>query len=527
MLRPACVKAPLFRLQVLFRKHPEWKSLPVVAVEQDKPAGIILEINPLARKHGIEEGMKYATALALAPNLQAGSPLPGEIEDDSEAVKRLLLQFSPELESIPDDPTTFWVNAAGMQTLYPTLAAWAAALRQEASEHGFYLCVVIGFRKIGTYIALQNSLQHTTRSKPQNQSSTGCRNSRETAPETGVRIFSDLQEEKEAVESASVAALPIGRNARRQLEALGVTTVGNFLRLPPGGLRIHYGKEVERVYWFAKGGKENPFTPEKRVELPLLERSLLYPAQTLALLHPHIEELLTELLSRTRAARQFLSELLLLLFFEETAHMPQEERIRPAQPTRNKTLWLKLIRLRLERKHFPGRVVRLVLLGGWAAETREQIELFHTGTKRDPAAAADAFAQVRAELGDDVFHVAELSPNHLPEAQFRWIPVYTPSIPEKDSTREENAGREKKNSGPPAHNVIIRRIFPHPRPFPALKKYLSRGTLHIYGPFMLSGGWWVRQNRRDYYFAESSSKEVVWIYFDRTRKQWMLHGFLD
>ena len=44
------------------------------------------------------------------------------------------------------------------------------------------------------------------------------------------------------------------------------------------------------------------------------------------------------------------------------------------------------------------------------------------------------------------------------------------------------------------------------------------------GPYIVSGGWWVREVHREYYFAETESGEILWIYYDKRRRSWFLHG---
>jgi protein ImuB len=47
------------------------------------------------------------------------------------------------------------------------------------------------------------------------------------------------------------------------------------------------------------------------------------------------------------------------------------------------------------------------------------------------------------------------------------------------------------------------------------------------GPYILSGGWWVREVRRDYYYVETRRGELLWVYYDRRRRGWFLHGRVE
>lgn len=49
----------------------------------------------------------------------------------------------------------------------------------------------------------------------------------------------------------------------------------------------------------------------------------------------------------------------------------------------------------------------------------------------------------------------------------------------------------------------------------------------MYGPYRVSGGWWKRTVERDYYYAETDTGGLLWVYWDRPRGAWFLHGTVD
>ena len=49
----------------------------------------------------------------------------------------------------------------------------------------------------------------------------------------------------------------------------------------------------------------------------------------------------------------------------------------------------------------------------------------------------------------------------------------------------------------------------------------------LHGPFRVSGGWWVRTVERDYYYAETQRGEILWVFYDRPRRRWFIHGEVD
>jgi protein ImuB len=150
----------------------------------------------------------------------------------------------------------------------------------------------------------------------------------------------------------------------------------------------------------------------------------------------------------------------------------------------------------------------------------DQLRLF-ARPGRDPEAASRAFASLRAAFGDDVVVRARLHDAHLPEASFAWEKL-------------ERAIQPRVDPKPPAEPPLIRRLLAKPFRLPSRSRHeedgwLLRGLAHgpvvqLHGPHLISGGWWRSEVERDYHFAELGTGEVLWIFFDRRRRRWFLHG---
>ena len=118
--------------------------------------------------------------------------------------------------------------------------------------------------------------------------------------------------------------------------------------------------------------------------------------------------------------------------------------------------------------------------------------------------------------------VAELHDGHLPEARFGWR-----RCARLDPAAPDPAGRA----------TLLRRILTRPlalhdqRPGPDgwLAGGLEAGPVTaLHGPYVISGGWWAGDERhRDYHFAETRRGDVLWLFFDRRRRRWFLHGLVE
>ena len=128
MDRTACIDLPAFPLQILLRKHPDWREHPAAVVEADTPQGTILWLNEKARAAGIATGMRYAAGLSLASGLRAAVVAPHEIEAQVGEIGELLRRFTPSVEPGDGEPGVFWLDAKGLTRLFGSLVEWASGL---------------------------------------------------------------------------------------------------------------------------------------------------------------------------------------------------------------------------------------------------------------------------------------------------------------------------------------------------------------------------------------------------------------
>src|SRR5436189_6126027 len=91
--RLACVNLPAFPLQLLLKRHPDWAAHPAAVVAEDKPQGLILWVNEIARKSGMLPGFRYAAGFSLNSALRAGEVPVADIEGAIETLTREFIRF--------------------------------------------------------------------------------------------------------------------------------------------------------------------------------------------------------------------------------------------------------------------------------------------------------------------------------------------------------------------------------------------------------------------------------------------------
>ncbi|MFO7653967.1 MAG: DNA polymerase Y family protein [Candidatus Krumholzibacteriia bacterium] len=476
-------------MQLLLRGRREWRGGPAAVVAADSPQAPLLWVNEAARQAGILPGMRHAAALSLDHRLQAATVDDAEIAAAVTRLHRHLLRYSPRVEPAAHEPGVFWLDARGLERLFGAPRAWAERLLRSLTRAGFTAAAAVGFTRFGSY--------GLARLRP------------------GLTITPTAQHETAALHGAPLDRLLLDHRLRDDLRRLGVQTVGEFVALPAPEVRGRFGLAAAALHRLARDEEFAPLQPQLLPE-PLRAREVLdepeHDAWRLLFL---IKRLLHPLLPRLAERRRAVATLELELVLADRHGSRWRERLRPAAPSLDTVLLMELVRLRLERLALDGGVERVELTLQDAGAPAEALGLFARQHRRDLAAADRALARVRAEFGDDAVACAELCPNHLPEARFRWVGL--PALRTAQAERPPAAGAPARGPRP-----LVRRLLRRPRPVPPPPRSWLRG-----GPYLVSGGWWQGEVRRAYCFAADGRGGLSWLYHDARRRRWLLQGRVE
>lgn len=501
----ACLDLPALPLQLVWRQEPGWRAHPVVVIDEDRPQGGVLWACERARAAGVLVGQRYAHALSLCRGLRARVVPPEQIAAAIDELRATLHALSPRVEPHAD-PGTFWLDGAGLERIFvddgdrPPGSAWGVAIMQAATALGYRSAVVVGFSRFATY-----AIARATR--------------------TGVTVIRSDADERAAASAVPLARLDVAPKLRDSLARLGVTTVGGLVRLPGGGILERFGSDAHRLYQLAAGERWDPLVPVAPPEAPdervLLDDDEHDVERLVFILKAPIDRLLDRLAGKARALTALHVELALKHAVGKIEL--RADCIKPAAPTLDARALVRLVHLRLTGMP-PSAPVNAVRV--WAedvAATREQLALFAAKPRRDLRAADEAIARVRAELGDDAVVRAVLREGHLPEASFGW---------------ERLVHVVAAKPQPKLVRPLVRRLLARPQPLPPQARqvrddgWLLSGLEHgavvrIFGPYVISGGWWQHELHREYHFAELKRGDCLWVYYDRNRRRWFWQGAIE
>ena len=508
----ACIDLPALPLQLAWRSEPELRRHATVVIDEDRPQGIVLWACERARSVGILPGQRYAHALGLCSTLRARVVPPAQIEAAVVELRAALHACSPRVETSSmrgGEPGTFWLDGDGLERVdfadrrRPggtgdfSDPSWGAAIQRAIASLGFAGAIVVGFSHFATYALAR-------------------------AGRSGVTIMPSDADERTAAAAVKLARLDIDPKLRDALARLGVTTLGQMVRLPGGGILERFGHDAFHLYQLAAGERWDPLVPAAPPEAPdervLLDDDIEDSEQLVFVLRPAIERLLERLAAKGRALTALHVELVLRHAVGNTEMLA--EHIKPAAPTLDARALVRLVHLRLTGSPPQAPVHAARVWPDDAPASHDQLAMFAVRPRRDLRAANEAIARVRAELGDAAVVRAVLREGHLPEASFGWEPLaqLQPAAPEAKLVRP-----------------LVRRLHAKPQILPPQSRHvrddgwllsgLEQGAIvRIHGPYIVSGGWWAGEVQRDYHYAELRRGDCLWVYFDRGRHRWFCHG---
>ena len=493
MKRVSCVSLPMLPLQIVLRGKPHWRGAPIAVVDDEGPSGRITHLDTLAKKARLRIGMRQTVARDLVPNLHTAVVSQEEVSDVCRDLVQALQTFSPRVEAL-GQAGAFHIDPEGLRRLYGGYRNWATCIHRYLRARRWQSSVTVGFhRHRALAVAMTND---------------------------GVIVLENAEQERERANQTALVEFGLSGELCENLAALGIETLGDFLGIPVGELHSRFGAEASALHDSFAEDLQLPIQPHAFDEPARISFQVEPPDEDQNRLLFAIKGALHSLLHQVRARGEAIQSLELSLHLERAPL--HREHVEPASPTLDLMLLVELIRLRLGEATLAGAVEEVELVADTVRAYAEQVALPGSQPRRDMGAAHRALARIRAAYGESAVTKATIREAHLPEASFRWEPIQRATTSER--------------GGLPPISSMVRRVYARPKPLsPRLPKEPEAGPSlaadhaieHMYGPYRVSGGWWKRLVERDYYYAETDHGDLLWLFYDRPRKRWFLHGVLD
>lgn len=399
----------------------------------------------------------------------------------------------------------------------------------------------------------------------------------------GRRRFCIVAAGKQATQLADlpVSALgkeSIGEKAITSLAELGVTTIGQLLRLPRKSLASRFGERLERRIAEFLGTCEEPLDALRDDAFPTAECRLAAPAATLDAIRSVIDGLVGRCIAPLAARGHGVTALQVRLesaVFEsavfESAVCDASSGKPPIvidiglfRPSTSVKHLVELVELRLSRMHLPGEVesVAVEVIAAGAVTCRQKTLFGKQECGGDSEADASSVEMLLDRLAGRLGRRAVFEPKPLADAQpeHAWTPAAPTAVTTaavttaavtlraKDSkagsslSRSVRDGSVRDGSSAVAlrsRRVPVRPIWLVPRPVrleavsivpdgPPLRFRLgpeSHRIVSAHGPERIETAWWRGECvRRDYYVVETESGSRWWLFRRLRDGVWFLHG---
>jgi protein ImuB len=454
----ACVYAKEFPAQAMLRLRPDLRQTPFVVMEGDPPLQYVCSRNAKAHLLGVAPGMTQVE-IDTFPSVTVLS----RSRTEEAAAKSALLEsagtFSPRVEDGSNDHAFLCVvDIAGTEKLFGPPMTLAKSLRERVQALGITVSIAVSWN-FHAAVCLARG-----------------RSSR-----TDVAVIAAGQESA-ALATLPLAVLDLTEEHAETFALWGIQTLGMLAELPEKALIARMGQEGKRLRQLARGEMphlflpvEPDFTLEERMELDT-------PVELLDSLLFVIGVMLEQLMVRATARILALASVTITLCLEGGATHTRS--VRPALPSNDRQLWIKLLHLDLEAHPPHAAILALRLAAEPGSTSKVQLGLFSPQLP-EPARLDVTMARIRAIVGDDCVGRAVLKDTHQPDGF--GIEPFTISAgtgSESPSTQNRAAMRQLR----PAESLTVTLRDQRPDAFFFRDKRYA--VEHVYGPWLMSGDWW-------------------------------------
>jgi protein ImuB len=495
-----CLYAKEFPVQALLRLRPELYNTPCVVMEGEPPLQQVCSLNTKARLLGMEHAMTrvevdtFPQPTVLSRSLQLEA-----------ATSTILLEcagaFSPRIEDRSEDTALLLgIDIAGTANLFGPPEMLARDLLERVRSLGISAQVAISSNFYAAVCLAKGLSQGTP-----------------------IQVIT-RGEEATILAPLPLAVLDLTESQAETFALWGIHTLGMLAGLPEKELTARMGQDGKRLRQLARGELPHLFQPVEQGFALEEQMDLDTPVELLDSLMFVVGVMLDQLILRAKARILALASVTITLSLEGGASHVRT--VRPALPTTDKQLWIKLLHLDLEA-HPPQASILAVALHAEPGNTSKvQSGLF--SPQLPEAARLDVtLARISAIVGEGNVGLAVLEDTHAPEG-FRMEAFTVPS--DKPTAPVPSQQRASLRQLRPPETTSVRLQGSRPTLFFFRKELYT--VERAYGPWLAEGDWW---NQTLWGFeqwdlvarAESGSLLCCCMMRDLLHDQWQMAALYD
>jgi len=488
----------------MLRLRPDLADKPCAVLAGEPPLQHVCSRNAKARALGLEHSMTRVEVETF-PGIHVLLRSRAEEAAAKAALLACAATFSPRIED-PSCNRDFLcvLDIAGTEQLLGTPAQLGKTLLKQAQLLGIHASIVVS-NNLHAAVAMARGMSTTDK----------------------VAVI-PRGEEAVALSTLPLTVLDLSEAHAETFSQWGIATLGLLADLPHKALIARLGQEGKRLRQLARGELPHLFKP---IEPPfdLVERMELdTPVEQLDSLLFAIGMMLQQLIVRATARIFALASVTVLLSLEGGA--THTRTVKPALPTNNKQLWLRLIHLDLEAHPPQAAILALTLSAEYGVTGKVQLGLFSPQLP-EPVRLDVTLARIRAIVGEGRVGHARLKDTHRSIACERFsvesfaVPPTTPK-----ATAKSSASRTSARQLRPPEIVAVTLRGQEPEAFRFREQRYA--VVYAYGPWMASGDWWnptLWSNRQWDLVARSSDGAQLscCLVEDITRQIWQIAALYD
>lgn len=454
----ACLYVKEFPAQALLRLRPDLRDKPFLVMEGDPPLQQVCALNRKASGLGVARGMTQVEVDTF-PSIEL---LSRSLKEEA-ATKAILLEcaggFSPRVEDRSETYAYLCViDIAGTEKLLGSPEILARSLLNQVKALGITGCVTV-CGNFHSAVSLAKGL----------------------APTATIKIVPS-EEEPSALASLPLTVLGLTIEQAETFSLWGISTLQMLAALPEKELIARMGQEGKRLRQLACGELPHLFQPVEPAFAPEEHMELDSPVELLDSLLFVASGMLDQLILRAKARILALASTTITLSLERGQTYTRV--VRPALPTNDKQLWIKLLHLDLEAHPPCAAILSLTLTAEPGSTSKAQLGLFAPQLP-EPMRLDITLARIRAIVGEDYVGRAVLKDTHQADG-FRMEPFIVPTDTLSGAVRPQS--RSALRQLRPPEIVSVTTQDRHPKAFVFREHHYI--VEHLYGPWFTDGDWW-------------------------------------